>query len=89
MVKNRLFLNEGDLEFKDIRETSGVALHEGWCTGANAVDINNDGWMDIYVCRAGYPFPNLRKNLLLINNGNLTFSDKLAVTKHNIDPLEG
>jgi hypothetical protein len=78
MVKNRLFLNEGDLEFKDITETSGVALHEGWCTGTNAVDINNDGWMDIYVCRAGYPFPNLRKNLLLINNGNLTFSDKAA-----------
>jgi hypothetical protein len=78
MVKNRLFLNEGDLVFKDITETSGVALHEGWCTGANAVDINNDGWMDIYVCRAGYPFPNLRKNLLLINNGNLTFTNKAA-----------
>ena len=76
MVKNRLFLNEGDLEFKDITESSGVALNEGWCTGANAVDINNDGWMDIYVCRAGYPFPNLRKNLLLINNKDLTFTDK-------------
>ncbi|MBL0101260.1 MAG: VCBS repeat-containing protein [Saprospiraceae bacterium] len=78
MVKNRLFVNKGNLEFNDITESSGVAINEGWCTGANAVDINNDGWMDIYVCRAGYPFPKLRKNLLLINNGNLTFTDKAA-----------
>lgn len=78
MVKNRLFINQGEMEFRDVTESSGVAANEGWCTGANAVDINNDGWMDIYVCRAGYPFPKLRKNLLLINNGNLTFTDKAA-----------
>lgn len=78
MVKNRLFKNTGDLEFEDVTETSGVAKAEGWCTGANAIDINNDGWMDIYVCRAGYPFEKLRKNLLLINNKNMTFTDRAA-----------
>lgn len=76
MVKNRLFLNEGDLSFRNITEESGVALYEGWCTGANAVDVNNDGWMDIYVCRAGYPFEKLRHNLLLVNNRDNTFTDK-------------
>jgi hypothetical protein len=76
MVKNRLFLNDGNLSFNNITEESGVALHEGWCTGANAIDINNDGWMDIYVCRAGYPFEKLRHNLLLINNKDNTFTDR-------------
>jgi hypothetical protein len=76
MVKNRLFINDGNLSFSNITEESGVALHEGWCTGANAIDVNNDGWMDIYVCRAGYPFEKLRHNLLLINNKDNTFTDK-------------
>jgi len=83
MVKNRLFLNKGKLKFKDITEKSGVAKFEGWCTGTNAVDINNDGWMDIYVCRAAYPFEKLRKNLLFINNKDNTFSE--AAQKYGID----
>src|SRR4030095_13003951 len=56
----------------------GIAKAEGWCTGVNAVDINNDGWMDLYICRAGYPFENLRRNLLYINNKDLTFTEKAA-----------
>ncbi|MBK9734686.1 MAG: VCBS repeat-containing protein [Saprospiraceae bacterium] len=78
MVKNRLFRNKGNLKFDDVTEKSGVAKAEGWCTGANAIDINNDGWMDLYICRAGYPFPKLRKNLLYINNKNLTFTEQAA-----------
>ena len=78
MVKNRLFLNEGNLKFKDITTTSKVAIHEGWCSGANAVDINNDGWMDIYVCRTAFPFENLRKNLLLVNQKDGTFENEAA-----------
>ena len=75
MVKNRLFLNEGDFRFKNITINSGVAAYQGWCTGSNAVDINQDGWMDLYVCRAGYPFPKLRTNLLFINNKDNTFTE--------------
>ncbi len=75
MVKNRLYLNQGNFKFENITASSGIADHEGWCTGANAVDINNDGWLDIYVCRAAYPFVNLRRNLLFINNKDNTFTE--------------
>lgn len=69
MVKNRLYLNKGNFEFQDITKESGIAEKEGWCTGATPVDINEDGWLDLYICRAGYPFDNLRSNLLFINKG--------------------
>jgi hypothetical protein len=69
MVKNRLYLNKGNFEFQDITKESGIAEKEGWCTGATPVDINEDGWLDLYICRAGYPFDNLRSNLLFMNKG--------------------
>ena len=76
MVKNRMYLNQGNFEFKDITKQSGIAEAEGWCTGVVPVDINEDGWLDLYICRAGYPFEKLRRNLLYINNGDLTFTEK-------------
>lgn len=83
MVKNRLYLNKGNFEFQDITQTSGIAEKEGWCTGATPVDINQDGWLDLYICRAGYPFDNLRCNLLFINqgaskDGSVRFEEKSA-----------
>ncbi len=85
MVKNRLYINQGDLRFEDVTTTSGIAGKEGWCTGVTTVDINEDGWLDIYICRAGYPFDDLRSNLLFINNGDLTFTEKAA--DYGIDDL--
>ena len=53
MGPNKLFLNEGDLRFRDVTEEAGVAGMEGWTSGVSCVDINNDGLMDIYVSQLG------------------------------------
>jgi enediyne biosynthesis protein E4 len=78
MVKNRLFINKGSMNFEDITQTSGVAEQQGWCTGATMVDINQDGWLDIYICRSADTRAEKRKNLLFINNHDNTFSEKAA-----------
>ncbi len=78
MVKNRLYINKGDFKFEDITTQSGIADKEGWCTGVTMVDINNDGWQDIYICRSGLSNANDRRNLLFINNHDLSFTEKAA-----------
>ncbi|HRI60183.1 MAG TPA: VCBS repeat-containing protein, partial [Saprospiraceae bacterium] len=67
--KNRLYINEGKLKFRDITDAAGVASEEGFETAATAVDINADGWLDIYVCRGGVENNEARRNKLYINNG--------------------
>lgn len=75
VVNNKLFLNEGDMKFRDISISAGVNADKHWATGVNMVDINQDGWLDIYVCQAGPdPDPNKRQNLLYMNNKDLTFT---------------
>jgi len=74
--KNRLYLNQGNLKFKDITESAGVASEEGFETAVSAVDINADGFLDFYVCRGGPKDDELRRNKLFINNGNLTFTER-------------
>jgi len=81
----RLYLNKGDLHFEDISEKSGVAQHGGLKTGVTVVDINADGWQDLYVCRTWLqPVPE-RRNLLLINNKDGTFSEQAAA--YGLDDL--
>src|SRR5690606_11922279 len=71
-VDNKLYLNTGDLKFKDITDTAGVASPGVWSTGVAFADINGDGWLDIYVCKSGDPEAPNRQNELFINNGDLT-----------------
>ena len=75
LVKNRIYKNLGNLKFEDLTTQAGIAAAEGWATGVTAVDINNDQLLDLYICRAGFPFPELRKNLLYINKGNFKFEE--------------
>lgn len=75
-VSDRLYLNTGNFEFKDITASAGVSGQGDWSTGVTMADVNGDGWLDIYVCHvSGYK--DLKgKNQLFINNRDLTFSDK-------------
>jgi len=79
-VHDSLYINKGDFKFENQTKQSGVKDDYGWSTGVNVVDINNDGWQDIYVCKAGpyYSDSTQRRNKFYINNGNGSFTDKAA-----------
>jgi hypothetical protein len=51
--QNKLYLNTGNMHFKDVTEAAHLPNDNGWSTGVSVVDINNDGLLDIYVCRVG------------------------------------
>ena len=78
LASNKLYLNLGNFKFKDITESAGVMGGVGIKTGTTMVDINNDGYQDILICKSGYKDPNLRKKVLYINNKNNTFTDMAA-----------
>jgi enediyne biosynthesis protein E4 len=75
---NKLYLNLGNFKFRDITESAGVNGGDGIKTGISMVDINNDGWLDIFICKSGFKDPNLRKKILYINNKNSTFTNRAA-----------
>ena len=69
LVPNKLYLNRGDFKFEDITAASGADGNRKWCRGVSVVDINNDGWPDIYVSATIDTSAEKRKNLLYINQG--------------------
>ncbi|HUP10852.1 MAG TPA: VCBS repeat-containing protein, partial [Niastella sp.] len=69
LVSNKLYMNKGDFGFTDITDRAGVTGSGRWCRGLSVVDINNDGWQDMYVCATLKQSPQERENLLYINQG--------------------
>lgn len=89
-VPNKLYLNQGSFKFKDISETANINVPDRWNSGIAVVDINNDGWIDVYVCATTHPEPENRKNMLFVNqgadaNGQPTFKEMAAEYKIDYD----
>lgn len=94
MGENKLYLNKGNFKFDDITAASGMKQDSMWSTGVVFVDINNDGWLDIFICNSGHMQDGNRKNKLYINNhvtpspngegrGEVTFTESAA--KYGLD----
>jgi len=83
MVENRLYLNKGNLEFDDITSFALVGGDDKWYTGSTMVDINNDGYLDIYASVAG--LNGVKNNELYINNGDNTFTE--SASEYGIDDI--
>ncbi len=69
LVSNKLYINRGNMHFEDVTNAAGVGGDGKWCRGVSVVDINNDGWPDIYVCATVWKDGKRRENLLYINQG--------------------
>ncbi|MEZ4824812.1 MAG: VCBS repeat-containing protein [Bacteroidia bacterium] len=83
IVPNRVFLNQGNLKFKDISSYSDIGGNNKWKSGVALVDINSDGWLDIYVCASILLDSVARENMLFVNqglneDGIPTFKDEAA-----------
>lgn len=72
----KLYLNLGNFKFKDITQEAGVDGGLGIKTGISMVDLNGDGLLDIFVSKSGLFDPIYRENIVYINNGNLTFTNR-------------
>ena len=85
-LPEKLYLNKGNFVFEDITDKAGVGGFSGpssWTTGVVMVDINHDGWLDIYVSQVSNYKSFTGKNLLFINKGNLTFTEEAK--NYNLD----
>ncbi|WP_317194414.1 VCBS repeat-containing protein [Allomuricauda sp. CAU 1633] len=85
---DKLYLNKGDFKFEDVTASANIKNDSGWTTGVTHTDINNDGLLDIYVCKVGDHGPISGKNLLFVNkgvdaNGVPTFEEEAA--KYGLD----
>ena len=76
-VSSRLYINQGKNRFDDITVKAGLTTAD-WCSGVSIADVNNDGFDDIYVCVFGKDLKHRSKNLLFINQHNLTFREMAA-----------
>lgn len=82
--QDQLYLNEGGMHFKNVTAEAGIPNDKGWTTGVSVADVNGDGLLDIYVCRAGDYQVMHSKNQLLICTG----IDKNGIPKYKDEALE-
>ena len=75
---NQLFLNKGGFTFENISESAGIGGNRAWSTGVTMVDINADGYLDIYVCNSGDVSGDSKQNELFINQKDNTFKEEAA-----------
>lgn len=73
---NKLYLNKGGFVFEDITAKAGVQGLADWCTGVTMADVNGDGLTDIYVCAVTGKLGLQGHNMLYINTGNQTFTER-------------
>jgi hypothetical protein len=72
---NKLYLNKGNWKFDDVTDKAGVKGTKYWSTGVTMVDINGDGWLDIYICHSGNIIDK-KGNELFINQHDGTFKEE-------------
>ena len=86
-VNDALFLNKGNIQFEDVSKEAGIGMTDSWSTGVTMVDINADGFLDIYVCKTSWgtddKHKDKRRNELWINNGDLSFTE--MAKEYNLD----
>ena len=71
----RLFVNDGDMKFHQITNTSNTAIG-GFTHGVTMADVNQDGYLDIYLSRSMAGVDSMRANVLFVNNGDETFTER-------------
>jgi hypothetical protein len=77
-TSDKLYLNLGEMRFRDITKTAGIKIDSTWSTGVTMEDVNNDGLLDIYVSKVGN-YKNLNAhNQLYINKGNNVFEESAS-----------
>ena len=75
--ENKLYINKGNWKFEDVTAKAGLKGYKRWHTGVTMVDINGDGWLDIYVCNSGGGSKEAdRANELYINQKDGTFKEE-------------
>jgi hypothetical protein len=80
LESNKLYINRGNFEFEDVTVQAGVEAAEGFKSGATIVDINGDGFDDIYLCKSAWTNnKNITRNQFFINNGDLTFTESAEI----------
>ncbi|MEY4278653.1 MAG: hypothetical protein RL377_657 [Bacteroidota bacterium] len=84
---NQLYINKGNLKFDNLTKQAQIPQDAAWNTGVSIIDINNDGLLDIYICRLGNFEKFKDKNQLLvcqgISNGVPTYKDEAE--KYGLD----